>query len=30
MVNKEINKKYLGIYLPVTAKIQIGSAFEAF
>ena len=30
MVNKEINRKYLGIYLPNAAKIQINSVFEAF
>ena len=29
MVNKEINRKYLGIYLPNAAKIQINSVFEA-
>ena len=30
MVNKEINRKYLDIYLPNAVKIQIKSAFEAF
>ena len=30
MVNKEINRKYLGIYLSNAAKIQINSAFAAF
>ena len=28
--NKEIYRKWLGIYLPVAAKIQINSIFEAF
>ena len=30
MVNKEVNRKYLGIYLPNAVKIQINSVFEAF
>ena len=30
MVNKEINRIYLGKYLPNAAKIQTNSAFEAF
>ena len=30
MVNKEINRKYLGIYLSNAAKIQINSVIQAF
>ena len=30
MVHKEINRKYLGIYLPNAAKIQISSGFDTF
>ena len=30
MVNKEIDRKCLGIYLLFAAKIQINSVFEAF
>ena len=30
MVNKEINRNYLGIDLPFAVKIQTHSVFEAF